>query len=98
MNTYEFYVRIPVYVPVRCDAPDISTAKLFEKSYKEIWPHFLKKMCPVKVPRLKKVEREEEKKYVVAPVSLKQLEYDWLTVAENLGIVRDPGEELQYRE
>ena len=98
MKTYEFYVKVPVYVPIRCDAPDVGTAKLFEKKYKAMWPEFLKSRCAVEVPRLRKVARGKEKKYVVSPVALKPVEFDWLGVAEVLGIVRDPGEELQYRE
>ena len=98
MNTYEFYVKVPVYVPIRCEAPDIGTAELFEKGYRKMWPDLLKRMCPAEVPSLKKVKRNEKKQYVVSLAALNQVEYDWLAVAEALSVIRDPGEDLQYRD
>ena len=55
MDTYEFYVKVPVYVPFRCDAPDIGTARDFEKRIKKYWPAFLRDRCKVTVPGIRKV-------------------------------------------
>lgn len=98
MDTYEFYVKVPVYVPFRCDAPDIGTARDFEKRIKKYWPAFLRDRCKVTVPGIRKVQSGEEGMYIYPEKALIRHYFDWLSVAENLGIVKDPGEELQYRE
>ena len=98
MDTYEFYVKVPVYVPFRCDAPDIGTARDFEKRIKKYWPAFLRDRCKVTVPGIRKVQSGEEGTCIYPEKALITHHFDWLGVAESLGIVKDPGEELQYRE
>ena len=98
IKTYEFYVKVPLYVPIRCDAPDIGTARDYERKLKRYWPTHLRERCKVSVPGIREVKRDSKKQYVCSKKALSPFHADWLIVAESLGIVKDPGEELQYRE
>ena len=98
IKTYEFYVKVPVYVPIRCDAPDIGTARDYETKVKRYWPAYLRERCKVAVPRIREVGRDSKKQYVCSKIALEPFHFDWLSGAESLGIVKDRGEELQYRE
>ena len=94
IKTYEFYVKVPIYLPIRCEAPDIGTAKDFKKRLQEILPE----VYQGKEPEMREVENGSNEVHSRAEIADGARYYDWLSVASILGIIRDPGEELQYRE